>query len=84
MREKTPALASASRGSKGSNIPAESTGRVNIHVQQSQGSLFKSTLQNRQNAETLRSHPLSFLFLRKEGTSVGSIHEIYNAPHILP
>lgn len=83
MREKTPALASASRGSKGSNIPAESTGRVNIHVQQSQGSLFKSTLQNRQNAETLRSHPLSF-FLRKEGTSVGSIYEIYNAPRILP
>lgn len=84
MGEKTPALANSPKGAKASSISAESTGRVNIHVQHSQGSLFKNHLQNKWKAEILRSWGFFSPFLRKEETSVGSIYEAYNAPHIVP
>lgn len=47
MREKTPVLSNALKALKGINIPAESMRRVNTHVQHSQGSLLKSTQQNK-------------------------------------
>lgn len=85
MGKKTPALAKPFKGTKASNISAESTGRVNIHVQRSQRSLFISPLQNKWKADFLRFVFFFFFpFLRKEETSVGNIYETYNAPHIVP
>lgn len=45
--EKTPALAGSVKGTKASKISAESVGRVNIHVQYSQGLLSRNPLQNK-------------------------------------
>lgn len=42
--EKTPALAGSVKGTK---ISAESVGRVNIHVQYSQGLLSRNPLRNK-------------------------------------
>ena len=60
------ALVNSLKGTNANNISAESTERVNIHMQCSQGSLFKSPLQNKWKAEILRS---SFFFF-KEGRNI--------------
>lgn len=67
--EKTPALTGSLKGTKASNISAESMGRVNIHVQHSQGLLSRNPFQNKGKAETIRSLSLFFflpLFLRNK------------------
>lgn len=72
MGEKTPVLANPLKGTKASNSSAESTGRVNIHVQCSQGSLFISPLQNKWKADIL-SFGFYFFFF-KEGRNICGKH----------